>query len=232
MVLAGEDIWILCRRDLAFDLATHMMERYSELAAKHSTLQAALEVTGLQGQERLTLSCGVLFAKQGFPFEIQLEMAEELVDLAKERRRCLSSSDLQGCLDFHWLESAARERIREARSAGLAYHDNGKVFRLYTRPWSAQEACGYLQAAKLLIALPRRKLLQLERIVRYGDVLSDVAFWQWRETLRSEERERLDQAFELVRRNPLWQQVAGASNERETALVELIELCEIQRPPE
>jgi hypothetical protein len=232
MVLAGEDVWILCRRDLAFDLAVTMMDKYSELASKSNTLQTALEVTGLLGQEKLTLSCGVLFAKQGFPFEVQLDMAEELVHLAKERRRSFSAGDLQGCLDFHWLESSAREKVREMRSAALTYQDNGKLFRLYTRPWTAEETRRYLEAAKELITLPRRKLLQLERIVRYGDELSEVAFAQWKGTLGPAEREKLDKAVKSVRGHNLWCPVPGTSNEYKTALMELIELCEIQRPPE
>ena len=208
IVVAGEDFWILCRRDLALPLAIELIKSYATLAAGNDVLKKALQQTAGAGTECLTVSCGILFVKQGFPFEAQLHMAEELIRSAKLRRTDLKRAEKQGCLDYHWLESSARESVEECRSTGLRIADNGKQFSLHTRPWTCAEADAILTAVHALhgAGVARRKLAQLDRILRYGDKLSDLAYRQWLNHLESHERQAIDAAMAAVPGN--WRTVA------------------------
>ncbi len=190
LVRAGEDYWIVCRRDLAFRLAIALGNAYAELAGKGIIEEARSSVEGLK-DERLTLSFGILFAKQGFPFEAQLHMAEELVKSAKRFRsqHQPEAGKKSGCLDYYWLESSAREDVIGWRGSTLAILDDAAQFRLYTTPWTLPETENFVDAAqKLKIAkFPSRKLKQLETILRLGSEFSHLAFEQWRWMLRPAE---------------------------------------------
>jgi len=184
LVVAGDDIWILCRRDMAFPLAVHLSRYFEETAAKNEVLQTAIRL--FQPQEPLSLSFGLLFAKKGFPFDAQLELAEELERGAKTYRRELELKS--GCIDYHWLESSGRETIERAREAGYSIPDANDTFWLITRPWTVRDGEKMLEAAHLMLKIPRRKRHQLDTILRYGAQLSDLAYVRWLRGLTGNER--------------------------------------------
>ena len=201
LVRAGEDYWIVCRRDLAFPLAIALGNAYAELANKGIIEEARSCVEELK-DESLTLSFGILFAKQGFPFEAQLHMAEALVKSAKRFRsqHQLEPEKKTGCLDYYWLESSAREDVIEYRDSTLRIRDGAAEFQLYTTPWTLPETRSFWGAAEKLKAakFPARKLKQLETILRLGADFSGLAFEQWRRMLRQGEWESLVGALKVL----------------------------------
>lgn len=241
LVRAGEDFWILCRRDLALPLFLALEKNYRQQAAANPILQAAMRTAGLATSEKLTISAGVLFVKAGYPFDAQLHLAEELTRNAKCRRAVLPSFDLkQGCVDFHWYESGARESIASARAASSFYQDSsGALYRLHTRPWTAAELESMLALARQWRqGLPSRKIAELDRIVRHG-CLSGLAMRHWAHHLTRKQQEIvLDTSFpgpcaglsgassllSAGGRGP-WQSVSG---ELWTPLVDVVDLIETE----
>jgi len=220
VVAAGEDFWILCRRDLAFELALRFGEVYAERARASFILGQALQAAGV-ADEALTLSIGILFAREGYPFEMQLELAEELLNGAKAFRRAKALKE--GCIDFHWLDSTGRETIAEARQNGYQYRDDGRDFRLYTRPWSLTVARQRWEAAQEIgEKLPTRKWHQLDMVLRQGSALSDLAYRDWWRHLAADEKDALTQARGALKEGEPW--VQGVSGLRE-----LFELFETQK---
>jgi hypothetical protein len=200
LVRAGEDYWIVCRRDLAFQLALALGNSYAELASKTDPINRVPELA----KNPLTLSFGILFVKQGFPFEAQLHMAEALVKNAKRFRASHfgpeNAAQATGCLDFYWLESSAREDVIDYRESTLTITDEGQHFRLYTTPWTLPEAAQFEAAATQLAdsKLASRKLKQLETIVRLGDGFANLAFEHWRRMLQPGEWDSFVAAVELL----------------------------------
>jgi hypothetical protein len=241
LVRAGEDYWIVCRRNLAFPLAIALGNAYAELASTGIIEEARSGVADLK-DERLTLSFGILFAKQGFPFEAQLHMAEALVKSAKRFRsqHQPEPGKKTGCLDYYWLESSAREDVIEYRDSTLRIRDGAGEFLLYTTPWTLPEAQSFWNAAEKLKSakFPSRKLKQLETILRLGADFSDLAFEQWRRMLRQGEWESLVAALKLLpARFPMTTATAanqpflpmvGDKNNHWTPLLDLLKVVEIQ----
>ena len=189
LIVAGDDLLILAQRHLALDLVRVVSEQYRKAVAADGDLQAALEAAqSADGKTAaLTLSFGVLFAKKGFPFQASLELTEELIKGAKERRAKENSTE--GYVDFHWLGSSAREDLAEQRRNGETYFDAaaGKTLSLCTRPWPLSVLHAGLDGAKRIEKFPARKLHQLDPIARLGEAASELAYGEWLRRLEAKE---------------------------------------------
>ena len=198
LIVAGDDLLILAQRHLALDLVSLMSEEYRREVAADGDLQTALEVAqAADGKAAaLTLSFGVLFVKKGFPFEASLELTEELIKGAKEKRAAKKSTE--GYVDFHWLGSSAREDLAEQRQKGETYFDAaaGKTLSLCTRPWALSVLRAGLDGAKAIAKFPARKLHQLDPMARLGQAASELAFGEWLRRLEPVERKAFLEARE------------------------------------
>ena len=198
LILAGDDLLILARRDIALELACRIGQNYAKYSNRDPFLTQARQ---LAGAGELTLSMGVLFAKQGFPFDAGFELAEQLIRSAKEARKNLPAGHTEGCIDYHWLASSGRETIAESRRQGEAYVDDEKAFHLCTRPWTLSHLGEALKGAEKLAGFPRRKLKQLDAILRLGEGFSQLAYEAWWARLDQEERQAFHDADAQIRIN-------------------------------
>lgn len=232
IVAGGEDFWILCRRDLALRLACALGKKYAEMAAADTTLTTALSVAGEALQnERLTLSFGVLFAKEGFPIEHQLELAEELLMGAKNARKAAMEAGAtgQGYIDFLWLQSTAREGVEDLRRGGYEYEDGGTTYQLYARPCSLAEMEAQRNISRQVYrGVPSSKWNQLRTILRLGR-LSEVAYEDWYLHLTEGQRNSVNEA--QTRWRPGHAEFAPwvqAGTTKQTPLVDWIEIAEAE----
>lgn len=152
----------------------------------------------------LTISFGVAFAKAGFPAHAMIEAAEALLKSAKSLRKQKiwgrqEEGKLQGCLDWHWIESSCIESMADARRQGWSYADGQKLMLLTSRPWSILQTEQFLAAAKELGKVARRKREQLEAILRRGHQLSKLAAEEWWKGLLPREREVIEQVNENLK---------------------------------
>jgi hypothetical protein len=227
LVAAGDDLWILCRRDLAFPLVLALGREFDQATQAEPVLALACRL--FQDNQPLTLSFGLLFAKKGFPFDSQLELAEELEREAKKFRRTLPKPH-PGCVDYHWLESSGRETIGAARTAGYSVKDDTYDFVLTTRPWTIDQTAGVLNAAREVARIPRCKRHQLDTVLRYGHQLSDLAYTRWCHSLTGPEHRALEAAVaalpaELRPQTGPW--FPDRDGKYRSALPDLAELAEI-----
>ena len=234
LVRAGEDYWIVCRREKGFSVAVELDRAYRELVGRSEPITSARKTVPGPVDEPLSLSFGILFVKQGYPFEAQLHMAESLIKNAKRFRRGLTAK--QGCLDYYWMESSAREDVIGHREETQTIVDDGGRFRLYTTPWTMAETEAFLEAAEILSGteLASRKLRQLETILRLGTEFAELAYEQWRLKLDGEERGKLDEAVAKIParfglQGKVFAAVAEGSRVSWSPLLDLLRLVEIQR---
>ncbi len=236
LVRAGEDFWIVCRRDFALPLAIELVQTYARLTAAHRFLGPALQASGLAGKECLTLSAGVLFAKQGYPFDAQIHLAEQLVISAKAKRRSLPEGRKQGCIDYHWLSSSGRESLTSERKRSLTVRGE-TVYRLTQKPFPADDLEAFCAAARELTDVPRSKLHELSAIFRMGDELSGLRFSHWRNQLTAAQDMALLRSIGAlpghVSRDLPWALPSGSpkGGEYSSPLPDLVELAEIIAPP-
>ena len=243
ILMGGEDMWLLCRRDKAFPLIKNIGEIFTQKAANHPIIQGALNT--LKNPDVLTLSFGVLFAQKGYPFYNQADLVKELLRLSKAYRKTLSIK--QGCVDFHWLEASSRDNIERYRKNGYRYKDNDKTFVLYSRPWTIEELGKVLEAVIDLKDISSRKIHQLRQILRTGDVLSVAMMHQWWMQLEEQERnawctcvnklpDRIKPGTLLINTNwkdspGFWKNANDQSKVRTSCIMDMIEMLKILDNP-
>src|SRR5262249_7828111 len=135
LIVAGDDLLLLSRRELALSLACEIADCFQTLAGKGAVLQAATRCAGLE--QKLTISFGVLFVKAGYPFDASSDLAEELLRSAKHGP---APDSPHSFLDFHWLDDSARPSLKANRDSQQFYRDDsGAEMWLTTRPWPLDE---------------------------------------------------------------------------------------------
>jgi hypothetical protein len=241
LVQAGDDLWLICRREFALQFAAECGARFTALCSDNPVINR------VTNDQTVTLSFGVLFAKQGFPLDRQLDLADELLAGAKACRR-RNTAGTAGYIDYLWLESSGYEGIHAARQEGGGYllpgdaHAGGaRSYRLCTRPWTLAHTEQMLKAAEPLKKLPTGKLHQLPRILRLGGEFTSIALHEWYSDLRKEEQEALSTALAALP-EPFRLKLSNIYSENgkppsgpwvddqgifQTALLELVELTEI-----
>lgn len=230
LVQAGDDLWLVARREIALQFAVDCGAEFSRMCRDEL-------VRAVTRGRPLTLSFGVLFAKKGFPMDRQLDLADELLAIAKKRRHDANLEE--GYLDYFWLDSAGYEGVAAARQQAEyilpldldVLGGGSQPYRLHTRPWTLAQTQKFLDAAGELEKLPARKLHQLAPILQMGGEFTRVGLQQWRNGLRGTETEALLDALQTLPAEFGSNLIEGAwrPTDRyfETALVELVELREI-----
>ncbi len=205
IIRAGEDTAILCRRDLALPVALTFAEEYGQLAAADGIFNSALRAAKLEDTVALSLSIGILFAKQGYPFEMMWELGEELLHEAKNARARTNSGD--GFMDFFWFASSGRSEIRDIRDQSQRNTERS----LITRPWSLKQARIQMALASDLgqAAIPPGKWAQLDTVLHAPPEFSELAFQRWLLHLSQEQRQAVQRALEQSAKNLGLAQAAG-----------------------
>jgi len=232
LVRAGEDFWIVCRRELAFPLASMLDERYRFHVERSPILQQACNAIAPASREVLSLSFGILFVKQGFPFEAQLHMTESLVRNAKNFRRTLAEKE--GCIDYYWLESSAREEVPAYREQVHTIREQDHSFQLFTTPWTLSESDRFIKAAKHLVGsgIGARKLRQLETIARLGAEFRELAFERWHLKLDDAGRKVFAEVLKLLPQRCAVDPDLGPFHGLQTPICDVLRLAEIVAPHE
>ncbi len=186
LLFGGDDLWLLTRREIAIDFCLTFASRFMQ-EAKGGILADAVAVSG--HERALTMSSGVVFAKSGYPFDPMFQMASDLLVSAKEARKQAGANS--AWIDCHWLASSSRVTLDQARRRGYLYKDEDSVVSTTTRPWSVDEVEALSHGVEVIsgAGFPRRKLRQLDSIVRRGVRLSELAWMTWLQHLAPGERD-------------------------------------------
>lgn len=197
-LLGGDDLWTVVDRRFALPFALRFAQGFEESARADPALKRAVDL--FAPGERLTISIGIAFAKAGHPAHAMTEAAHELLGSAKAFRKGLdplrgdearARAGVEGCIDWHWIQSTRAESMAEARSL-LAYDDGGATLILTSRPWTVSQSRAFLAAAgRLAREVSRGKAERLETILRLGHGLSLLAWKGWWDALAASERKAL-----------------------------------------
>lgn len=200
LLLGGDDLWAVTRRDVALPLAVAVSAWYRKLlndttASAFAPVRAAATAAAVP-LDALTISFGVAFAKAGYPVSAMVSSAEQLLKQAKSLRKGLltgRTAATDGCVDWHWIQSSVNETVADARRLGWTYADSSAEMRLTTRPWTAPQSALFATAAQVLAGgVPRRKREQLEGILRRGLAPSRLAWEGWWKSLTPDEQTVVD----------------------------------------
>ena len=114
----------------------------------------------------LTTSAGVVLAHASYPASQLMDLAGELMKLAKRKAAALARSNhYEGTLDFAVLHTPGSERIKQRRQAEYVYEDKARALTIQRteRPYTAQDLVQLLIQIQALkdTAVPRSKLKAL-----------------------------------------------------------------------
>jgi hypothetical protein len=167
LLLGGDDMLVVLPADRALCFAQAAMQQFTEAARKEIAKLGPPVRTFFE--ERLppghgpTISCGVAFGRDSYPFYLLLDLAEELLRQAKGA----GSEDLSktefwapGYLDFHLISGAASHELEAVRRDVYQIATNEKRT---TRPLSLEKLGSLRQAVGLLraVSFPPSKLHDL-----------------------------------------------------------------------
>ena len=195
-LLGGDDLWTVCRKDVAFDLCRSFTERLKEAIRSTTVLKQALS------NRELTFSFGIAFAKAGYPAHALIDAAESLLSSAKglrEDRLSQPGHVPEACVDWYWIESSLVESVKEAQEAATIFRDGAETFHLTTRPWTVSQTEAFQKALEHFRTVPRRKREQLDEILRHTRLRS-LLYWEgWTKRLLREERDAMAEVRSTLR---------------------------------
>jgi hypothetical protein len=122
-------------------------------------------------RDGLTTSAGVVLAHASYPASQLVDLAVELMKLAKRKATRLAEEKerprTEGTLDFMVVHTAGSERVKERRKTEYTQRFNGRTVRLTERPYTATETCRLLDRVRTLknSDVPRTKLKALYAVL-------------------------------------------------------------------
>lgn len=168
LLLGGDDLLVLLPADLALDFALIVMENFESLTRERiANLREEKARTFFQSRkvERMTISCGVAFAKASYPFYLLLNLAEELLRNAKQagsRDPNVGPYFAPAYIDFHLVVGPQGADLAAVREMDYLVGVSDNRQRTL-RPYSADRLVTLKEGARLLqgARTPRSKLQDL-----------------------------------------------------------------------
>jgi len=269
-LIGGDDLWTVARRDVALQLAAGFARAFDALTTSEEVItsasgeacsmrilkEAVARANAMRPDKesplRLTMSVGVAFTRAGYPAHAMIDAAESLLKRAKSLRKgwitgrevdAVLTEGRAGCLDWHWIQSARSESVDDARRSGWGYMDDEAAVSLTTRPWLAREVDDFLTASQLLKGVARRKLKQLDDVLRLGVVPGGLMWERWWKRLTPEERAAMEAVHEAlpekarlalhseetVRLTPWLHSIRGGRDWYVTPLLDLLTLSDVTK---
>lgn len=107
IVLSGDDMTVICRGDLAFDLCRLFLERFEENTKILAPVLKKYQVFE-NGNDHLTACAGIAFIKSSYPFYYGYDLAEDLCTRAKKDAKAgdVAQKRAPSCLMFHKVQDS------------------------------------------------------------------------------------------------------------------------------
>lgn len=142
LVLGGDDLTVICDGLEALRFTQEFLKAFEQQTAKHPNgLFQEIAKTALNAP-RLSACAGVAIVKPHFPFSVAYDLAEELMQSAKQVKKKIYSEEKKqetgeeiplpcSALDFHVLYDTSRVELKPIRQKLIV---DDKKTRLYGRP--------------------------------------------------------------------------------------------------
>jgi len=177
IIIGGDDVTYVCHASLGL-WSAHAILKHILDAQKEKALT----------QEIITACAGIAFTKPSYPFAVGYELAEELCESAKNKRReaikIADSNQTISFLDFHVLKGGAFSDLKSMREQGFSLRDES----LTGRPFGidkGQEAYEWLKktVSDMLVdsatktrLWPMNKIKELRETVYKGEAAINIFF--------------------------------------------------------
>jgi CRISPR-associated protein Cmr2 len=199
----------------------------------HSTVEEPMT------QPVVSLSAGVVIAAENTPVFFLLNLAGELLRLAKDKAKGLKKEQGYhgGTVDFLVLKSIpmVTTNLRVFRDVAHTVKRGDFCLRLIARPYTLQEMEGLVNTVRTLkeVDFPRTQLYTLHGFLRQGQMTAMINYLYYRTRLKEEKQRALVRAFDWAwHRDGMapWRKVGDKV--LETSLGDLIEVYEfIEKKP-
>lgn len=237
-VLAGGDDLILV---VPADTTLRVAARFISLFQEHTQqLQRTWVQQGklphpfaLQG---LTTSAGVVLAHASYPASQLMDLAGELMKLAKRKAADLAKKNpIEGTLDFMVLHTPGSERVKQRRKTEYEYEDknSGRKIKRTERPYTVSQLSMLLEQIRGLkaTAVPRTQLKALYPILFQSVMQAQFDAQHVKERLKATGALVDGPLQKLVAALPLFPfRTDAQGKEWSTPLSELIELYDFVQP--
>ncbi len=215
LMVGGDDLLLICRAEIALPFVVTLCERL-----------AAFQRGKTNGLE-LTLGVGVVIAKHTIPIHRLHEIAERLAGSAKRRFRGYRDAGMtaRSVVDWAVYTTAWVDDPEEFRRRDWICGQGPDRRVLSQRPVDVlgeglHSLQGLVEAAKKLQVAPRSQLRYLVEQLGRGRALTELAFEELSEQARA--------ALEDAGVKAPWRRASG-NGPWLTALLDLVEICEIPR---
>ncbi len=182
----GDNVILIVPGDAAIPAAVTFVEQFQE---RTRTLQARWP--GLPGpfaQEGLAASAGVVIAHSSFPAGQLVEMAADLLKLAKARSADLAGAGrTTGTLDFMVVHDSGSRRIRDRRRNEYTMRSGGGEIALTERPYTAAELSKLLDRIRALkrADIPSNRIKALYPVLFQGELQAQFDGLRLKERLKA-----------------------------------------------
>ena len=238
IMAGGDDLMLAVPGHNALDVAILFMERFQEKTRK---LQDKYIRQGRLPEpfshEGLTTSAGVVIAHAHYPVSDLMDLAGELMKIAKTKAARLAETKKEqtGTLDFIVLTEAGSEPIKDRRKDEYTrYLNSGLEIKLTERPYTTAKAHWLLTTIRDLKSsrIPRSKLKSLYPVLFQGPMQAQFDALRIRERLKvTGDLKRSDSLNRLVTTTlPVFPFRKRDDNCWTTPLTEIMELYDFIQP--
>lgn len=169
VLAGGDDLILVVPAHAALPVAARFIELFQQRTTElQEEWRQARRLSQSFAKPGLTTSAGVVLAHASYPASQLMEIAADLMKLAKRKAADLANeayqpSRAEGTLDFLVLHEAGSERVKDRRKKEYTRCYNGRTVHLTERPYTAQETDALLKRIRALKSpnVPRSKLKAL-----------------------------------------------------------------------
>ena len=236
VLAGGDDLILVVPGHTALPVAATFLEQFQKRTRE---LQQAWgeKLPSPFAPEGLTSSAGVVLAHSTYPAGQLMEIAGDLMKLAKRKSADLARGDTAaiqtGTLDFTVLHESGSEKIKERRKSEYRTHNAGIDASLTERPYTASDMLMLLERIRALKEsnVPRNKIKALYPVLFQGVLQAQFDGLRLKERLKAtrslEQGSPLEQLVSDLERFPFRQNTADHWS---TPLTELIEIYDFVHP--
>lgn len=187
VMAGGDDLILVVPAHTALDVAANFIEKFQEY-----TIELQTEYVGTQklqepfAEKGLTISAGVVLAHASYPASELMDLAGDLMKMAKKKAAYMSDDSLEGTLDFMVVHAPGSEKVKERRKNEYTKTINSLHVSLTERPYTAKGCLKLLETIKAFkkAGVPTTKLKALYSVIFQGVLQAQFDALRIRERLK------------------------------------------------
>jgi hypothetical protein len=223
LILGGDDMMMVTTAETAIKIALAYCDKFQKATKNDSSTP------------EISISAGVVIAKDTYPINSYVALGEELLKMAKKKsREYLEEGKEVGTIDYKVVTAAFSESIKITRyKKERIYKKDGDEFVLTFKPYSLEDMKKLIDfgAEFKKQDFPRNKIKSFEQILRQGKEASILDFLMMRSKLSKDNGQkglmnRFLKDFDMIDTMPWRRKNDDVDDEYESNLLDLVEIYE------